>query len=582
MTDTWTAVAVTVKLVGPADGAMVDANGAVLTCELIPGALCYQLLLGPQPDHMTYISAMFSEPPTDVIQAFPFEQTWWTVRYRSATGHTVDGTPRLIRAENVQPPVVENLATGAKYPHVQQAIDEAEDGDEIVVGGGRWQYLENVEVNIKGLSLRSKNPDDPAVVAATVINGRNNGPAITLSSCRYDSAVEGLTLTGGTTGIYIYDSCPAITKCNIINNKGDGIKWWPSRGCMYPLIANCFIAGNEGDGLNLERTFYPIIVNCIIAGNLRFGVYGPRAVLRNCTIVGNRWAGVAYYETSIANCIVHDNNDPEIRGLTTVSYSNVKGGWAGTGNIDADPCFLQPGYWDANGAWITGDYHLLLASACIDAGDNGSIPADSEDLDRDGNTVEPIPWDFDADARIVDGDNDGNSIVDMGAYEFSMPPIEVSMKFTPQSFNPGSQGRYVKAHIVLPEGFTVEDVDTNAPATLQPHSIHSAYINAFVNESGLTELEIGFDRSAFCNLPSFDGTVRVEGSLTSGLRFCGTDTIRITNNTLKSLAGVASCWLQNACFDLPSCGEFDFNQDCLVNFPDFARLETCCVEITTQ
>ncbi len=98
-----------------------------------------------------------------------------------------------------------------------------------------------------------------------------------------------------------------------------------------------------------------------------------------------------------------------IPSTATVSYSDVKGGpeeiyadanctliW-GDGNIDADPCFINPGYWDSNGTswdedddfWVNGDYHLKsqagrwdpnvltwvqdeVTSLCIDAGDPAS------------------------------------------------------------------------------------------------------------------------------------------------------------------------------------------------------------------
>ena len=57
------------------------------------------------------------------------------------------------------------------------------------------------------------------------------------------------------------------------------------------------------------------------------------------------------------------------------------------------------------------DYHLAQGSPCIDVGCNiaPSIP----NYDKDGNP------------RIVDGDKDGTSIVDRGAYEFMPPPETV-------------------------------------------------------------------------------------------------------------------------------------------------------------
>jgi len=65
------------------------------------------------------------------------------------------------------------------------------------------------------------------------------------------------------------------------------------------------------------------------------------------------------------------------------------------------------------------DIHLLADSPCIDAGDNTALPTDVLDLDYDGDTTEPIPYDYEIDPRVLDGDSSGTTIVDMGADEFS-------------------------------------------------------------------------------------------------------------------------------------------------------------------
>ena len=78
----------------------------------------------------------------------------------------------------------------------------------------------------------------------------------------------------------------------------------------------------------------------------------------------------------------------------------------------------------------------------------------------------------------------------MGAYEANY--VQVQMRFTPQALNPGSQGNWVKAHFVLPEGFVVEDVNINEPARItEPFEpdIQSDHINVFVNDDGLVEVE---------------------------------------------------------------------------------------------
>jgi hypothetical protein len=84
--------------------------------------------------------------------------------------------------------------------------------------------------------------------------------------------------------------------------------------------------------------------------------------------------------------------------------------FVGHHNIDADPCFVNP---------AEGNYRLRSNSPCIDAGNNNSVPPDYADLDNDGNTTEPTPFDLDGFLRFIDGDCIGSSIVDMGVYEFS-------------------------------------------------------------------------------------------------------------------------------------------------------------------
>jgi len=50
-------------------------------------------------------------------------------------------------------------------------------------------------------------------------------------------------------------------------------------------------------------------------------------------------------------------------------YSDIQGGWSGTGNIDEDPLFTLK-------SWFGFDYGLRTASPCIDAGD----PAIEDDI----------------------------------------------------------------------------------------------------------------------------------------------------------------------------------------------------------
>jgi len=289
----------------------------------------------------------------------------------------------------------------------------------------------------------------------------------------------------------------------------------------------------------------------------------------------------------ISNCIVYGNEsgDSSVLSESSVpSYSCVQEDCNGTGCIVADPHFVEDGYWadandanlvvepnDPNAVWIEGDYHLLAGSPCIDAGDPNYVG-------------EPNETDLDGNARIVDGDNDGNSVIDMGAYEFFMLPIEVEMKFTPRALNPESKGRWVKAHFVLPEGYAVGDVDANSPAVIEPGGIESEYMNVFVNEDGLVKIEAAFSRGEFCGIVTGDEGIEVTvvGRLTSGQQFYGTDIVKITSNALKYLASLASYWLEAGCGKPDWCGGLDVDQDSVVNFVDFALFESCCIEIVAE
>jgi hypothetical protein len=71
----------------------------------------------------------------------------------------------------------------------------------------------------------------------------------------------------------------------------------------------------------------------------------------------------------ITNCIVRDNDNFDIGGSNEVTYSNVGGGYPGTGNIDVDPMFVDADGPDNNAStWDDNDLHLRYDSPCRDAG----------------------------------------------------------------------------------------------------------------------------------------------------------------------------------------------------------------------
>jgi hypothetical protein len=392
-----------VKLVGPENGSLADANGVVLSCEISDNAIGYQLLFGPTAHDLNYLASYTPGPPEEVITEFPFETTYWTIRVRDEYGSTVYADPILIKSSNVTAQVIENVNTGRKYSLIQHAIDNARAGEEIVVGPGIYQYFEDIDFKGKPLTLRSTEPNDPVVVASTVINGAGHGPAVTFTGGEdTNSALAGFTITGPNVGIYCSASSPLITRCNIVGNIGAGIEL---QNGSHPIITYCDIVSNTGSGLTMfevkggRSVNYnkPTISNCIFAENYQHGISGGMPTITNCTIVANGRGGISDSKPTITNSIIYYNgNDPDFVQIennvtATITYTDVQGGWPGQGNIDADPLFADPdnsdyhlksqaGRWDLTGqSWVADD----VTSPCIDAG-SPDTPIQLEPLPNGG------------------------------------------------------------------------------------------------------------------------------------------------------------------------------------------------------
>jgi hypothetical protein len=150
------------------------------------------------------------------------------------------------------------------------------------------------------------------------------------------------------------------------------------------------------------------IANCTFVGNIATharghggAVYGASttAVITNSVFWNNFCAG-------LPDQILGSSSSPPL-----VTYSNVQGGWTGTGNINVDPAFENA---------AIGDYRLGSTSPCKNTGSNAALPLDLADLDWDSITInpsEPLPKDLEMRNRRVPVT--GN--VDMGAYE--RPPL---------------------------------------------------------------------------------------------------------------------------------------------------------------
>jgi len=234
-------------------------------------------------------------------------------------------------------------------------------------------------------------------------------------------------------------------------------------------LTNCRFFGNAGlgsGGAVFGASESMVIINSVFSGNLAFLDGGAVTLmsgigeLTNCTLnrnvaegdLGGGALAVINATAELSNCVLWDQTtdprpfialqgtDEKEAGLI-VSYSNVMNGtdgitkqgsvlisW-GDGNINSNPRFRDQAGVDKIIGTADDDLRLRGNSPCIDAGDNTAVPADTDDLDWNNDSLERIPLDLDSQPRFVDDPdtpNTGNAdapayqqIVDLGAYEYT-------------------------------------------------------------------------------------------------------------------------------------------------------------------
>ncbi len=206
----------------------------------------------------------------------------------------------------------------------------------------------------------------------------------TLTNCTFIGNSTSYQLHIGGGGMHNDDSNTIVTGCTFRKNfsaYGGGMY---NQEDSNPIVTNCLFVENEGDGAGMfSWDSNPRLMNCTFSCNWCMGNY---------VISG---FNSSY---SLTNCIVWgDLHGYGLRGPAVVTYSNIQGGWSGEGNIDANPCFVEPGVWAdpcntpgdyMDDIWVDGDYHLRsqsgrwdansgswlldnITSPCIDAGNPG-------------------------------------------------------------------------------------------------------------------------------------------------------------------------------------------------------------------
>ena len=210
-----------------------------------------------------------------------------------------------------------------------------------------------------------------------------------LSNYEGDLTITDCTFTANQSryggGIYQGDTDTILTGCQFVGNSallGGGIA---NDGYSDPTLTNCIFSENSaqiGAGFYNTTGSAPSLVNCTFAANSASQTGGGMCITNNYD-----------FSPVLLNCILWGNSDSSGMGQSgqisfqdgtpTINYCSVQG-WTGslggTGNINADPCFANPGSgdyhlksqadrWDSPSAsWVKDD----VTSLCIDAGNPAS------------------------------------------------------------------------------------------------------------------------------------------------------------------------------------------------------------------
>jgi hypothetical protein len=332
------------------------------------------------------------------------------------------------------------------YTDLQEALATARSGDQIWVAAGTYKPTTGLNRSrtfslVSGVAIYGGFAGNEAYLHdrdwqthTTVLSGDigtvgnnvdNVYHVVTAFGVTSSAVLDGFVISGGRAtglddnsrggGIYIDNASPTLRYLSLLGNTAE------HGGGIY----------NNGGS--------PSLVNLVLSGNAAttggalYNAAGNPSLINNTLSQNAATLGGALYNAgsaTLANCIVWDEDSGQNLiagpGTTTVTYSNVRGGAPGTGNLDADPQFVNAK--GADGIAGTPDDDLRLRttyrrpSPVIDRGSNAALPLDAGDLNGDGDKSEPVPFDASSRARVI-GFTALPPMVDMGAYEANIEDV---------------------------------------------------------------------------------------------------------------------------------------------------------------
>jgi predicted outer membrane repeat protein len=258
------------------------------------------------------------------------------------------------------------------YPTIQAGIDAAVNGDIVIVSPGT--YYENINSGGKSITLRSINPIDPNVVAATVIDANGSGTVVTFpDNASAVCVLAGFTITNGNSssdggGIRCLNGAIDIDNCVITGNSATGAGGGIASEFADLTPAGCTFSANmaydddpfsAGGGIFSEWGELTL-TDCQFSENAAVnhsggGIHCIRGALRltNCTFNSNSAAeeggGVAtdYNSVILTNCTFTGNSAQRGGGMNNSH-------WGAT----ATNCVFSSNSAEQGGGICTGELYL--------------------------------------------------------------------------------------------------------------------------------------------------------------------------------------------------------------------------------
>ena len=177
-----------------------------------------------------------------------------------------------------------SLQVPSCYDTIQDAINAAEDGDEVVIQEG--QYFETIDFLGKDITVRGSDPEDGETTyftqiihpeADAMLVGMPTSLVTFTSGEGPDALLTGVTLMGGNVHIargalvYIEDSSPTITHCIMVDGHADLVG-----GAMYienshTVVEDCYLEFNfasvEGGAVYVAQFGSPNFTRCYFKRN---------------------------------------------------------------------------------------------------------------------------------------------------------------------------------------------------------------------------------------------------------------------------------------------------------------------------